>query len=73
MKHVEDNSVTYIMLMNKVLCIKVGKWNVYTNTHGRKISNFYLSYNLHKSIYYRPFSWRYYPKWHFSTQNGLLL
>jgi len=26
-KHVEDNSVTYILLMNKELCIKVGKWN----------------------------------------------
>jgi len=23
-KHVEDNSVTYILLMNKELCIKVG-------------------------------------------------
>ena len=24
-KHVEDNSITYILLMNKELCIKVGK------------------------------------------------
>ena len=26
-KHVEDNSVTYILLINKELCIKVGKLN----------------------------------------------
>ena len=26
-KHVEDSSVTYILLLNKELCIKVGKWN----------------------------------------------
>ena len=26
-KHVEDISVTYILLMNKELCIKVGWWN----------------------------------------------
>ena len=26
-KHVEDNSVTYILLMNKELCIKFGQWN----------------------------------------------
>ena len=26
-KHVEECSVTYILLMNKALCIKVGKWN----------------------------------------------
>jgi hypothetical protein len=28
-KHVEDSSVTYILLMYKELCIKVGKWNTY--------------------------------------------
>jgi len=38
-----------------------------------ELENFYPCYNLQSSIYYRPFSWRYYPKWYFSTQNGLLL
>jgi hypothetical protein len=52
-KHVEDYSVTYILLMNKKLCIKVGKWN---KSICHSVTEFY-SQRFHTAAPFYVISW----------------